>query len=372
MEPVPFIDLRRSYLAHKPAIDRAIAEVVESQAFILGPAVERLERAVAQLVGVKHAIGVASGTDALVLSLLALGVGVGDEVVTTPWSFFATASSIARTGATPVFCDIDPQTWCIDPDAAARLIRERPRVRAVMPVHLYGLVPDLGPLLDAARERGVHVVEDAAQAIGAHGPQGNAGAIGACGCFSFYPTKNVGAFGDAGMVTTDDDALAERLHSLRWHGTEPPRSYNHTALGLCSRMGGIQGAVLEVRMQALEDSTSSRRANAVVYDAQLEGSGLGLPDVPDGHVVHQYSLRVTDGRRDALREHLKERGVGSGLFYPLPLHQQPALAGRCVVDGEMTHSERAAEEVLQLPVFPELTVDERDRVVNAVLLFTGA
>ncbi len=369
MEPVPFIDLRRAYEVDRAAIDAAIAEVVEAQAFVLGEAVERFERAIAEAIGVRHAIGVASGTDALVLSLLALGIGPGDEVVTSAWSFFATASAIARTGATPVFCDIDPGTWCIEPGRAARLIRERPRVAAVIPVHLYGRVPDLAPLCEAAAQRGIPVIEDAAQAIGAFGPQGRAGAIGALGCFSFYPTKNLAAFGDAGLVCTDDDRLAARLRSLRWHGTEPPRSYEHTALGLCSRLGGLQAAVLSVRLRRLEQIGARRRAHARAYGEALAATPLGLPAIDDGHVVHQYSVRVPDGRRDALRAWLTERGIGTGLFYPRPLHQQPALRTRAIVPEPLPECERAAREVLQLPVFPELREEERARVVDEVLAF---
>ncbi|RME76329.1 MAG: DegT/DnrJ/EryC1/StrS family aminotransferase [Planctomycetota bacterium] len=371
MQPVPFVDLRRGYLAHREAIDRAVARVLETQSFVLGPAVERLEREIAALVGCEHAVGVGSGTDALVLALLALGIGPGDEVLTTPWSFFATASAIARTGATPVFVDIDPATFCLDVERAAQLVRARARVRAVLPVHLYGRVPDLGPLLEAARERGVAVVEDAAQAIGASGPPGRAGAIGTLGCFSFYPTKNLGGAGDGGMVTTNDDALAERLRSLRWHGTEPPRSYHHTALGLCSRLGGLSAAVLSAKLERFESAQAARRAHVEAYrEAFADLRWLVLPELPEGHGLHQFTLRVLEGRRDALREHLQARGIGCAVFYPLPLHRQPALAGRCVVpESGLAEAERAAGEVLQLPIFPELTADERGRVIDAVRAF---
>ncbi|GIW72630.1 MAG: hypothetical protein KatS3mg102_2172 [Planctomycetota bacterium] len=216
------------------------------------------------------------------------------------------------------------------------------------------------------------MIEDAAQAIGAWGRHGAAGAIGTCGCFSFYPTKNLGACGDAGLVTTDDDALAERVRSLRWHGTEPPRSYHHTALGLCSRMGGLEGAVLGARLVRLPARNARRREHAAWYNERLAESGLGLPAIPPGHAVHQYSVRVPGpGRRDALRAHLERSGIGTAVFYPAPLHRQPALAGRCVLAGPLVHAERAAAQVLQLPVFAELTEQERERVAEAVLGWPG-
>ncbi len=370
---VPFVDLSREYESQRDAIDAAIREVVREQRFILGPRVEELERRVAALAGARFGVGCASGTDALVLALDALGVGAGDEVLTSPFTFFATGAAIARVGARCVFADIDLETFCLDVHAAARAVRERPALKAVLPVWLYGQVPDLGPLLEAARARGIPVVEDAAQAIGARDPRGRAaGGIGALGCFSFYPTKNLGAYGDAGMVTTSDERLRDRLLSLRFHGSVPPASYHHERLGLCSRLDAIQAAVLLVKLERLEERNRARRANAAFYAEALRATPLALPRIPEGHIVHQYTVLVPDGRRDALRAHLRAEGVETSVFYPAPLHRQPALAGRHVAAGSLERAERAAREALSLPVHPYLSEEERAHVARSIARFFGA
>jgi dTDP-4-amino-4,6-dideoxygalactose transaminase len=364
---VPFVDLGREYDSQREAIDAAVLAVVREQRFILGPRVEELERRVAALAGARFGVACASGTDALLLALQALGIGPGDEVLTSPFTFFATGAAIARAGAVPVFADIDIDTFCLDARLAARVVAERPALKAVLPVELYGCVPDLGPLLAAAAARRLPLVEDAAQAIGARDPQGRAaGGIGALGCFSFYPTKNLGAFGDGGLVTTSDERLRDRLLSLRFHGSVPPASYHHEDLGLCSRLDAIQAAVLLVKLERLAERTERRRENAAFYGQALARTPLKLPAIPAGHIVHQYTVLVPDGRRDALRAHLKAEEIDSSIFYPKPLHEQPALAGRHVAATPLACAERAAREALSLPVHPYLREDERAHVAAAI------
>lgn len=370
-QAIPFVDLARQYRALKPRIDAAVSEVFETTSFVLGPQVEQLEAAIAELVGVAHGVGCGSGTDALVLALMAAGIGPGDEVVTTPWSFFATASAIVRVGATPVFVDIDPETFCWDPEQVLEAMAARPKVRAVIPVHLYGRVAPMAAVVDRARESGIVVIEDGAQALGASGPEGCAGGVGELGCFSFYPTKNLGACGDAGMVTTDSEEFAQRLQSLRWHGSEPPRSYNHVSPGLCSRLGGLAAAVLLVKLAVFDEANARRRLLASRYRDGLAGCNLILPgDVP-GHVYHQFAVRVPKGRRDALRAHLGGRGVGCAVFYPAVLSDLPALKSCSVRAGDLPQVHRVANEVLCLPIFPELTDAEQELVVDALLAFDG-
>jgi dTDP-4-amino-4,6-dideoxygalactose transaminase len=365
-----FVDLGREYESQRDAIDAALAAVVREQRFILGPRVEELERRVAALSGARFGVGCASGTDALLLALRACGVGPGDEVVLPPFTFFATAAAVARCGAICVFVDIDLRTFALDVEAASRALCERPRVRAVLPVHLYGNVPDLGPLLDAASARGVAVIEDAAQAIGAKDPKGRpAGGIGRAGCFSFYPTKNLGAYGDGGLVATSDEALRDRLLSLRFHGSEPPGSYHYEQVGLCSRLDALQAAILLVKLEKLDERIRARRANAAFYAEALAETPLVLPAIGPGHTVHQYTVLVPGGRRDALREHLRADGIDSSVFYPEPLHAQPALRGRSVAAGPLDRAERAAREALSLPVHPYLREEEREFVAASIRRF---
>jgi dTDP-4-amino-4,6-dideoxygalactose transaminase len=342
--------------------------VCDAQRFVLGPEVEACERAIAELAGVAHGVGVSSGSDALLASLVALGVGPGDEVVTTTFSFIATAEAIARVGARPVFVDVDPATLNID--AAAAVAALGPRTRAALPVDLFGRCADVDPLLDACAARGVPVVEDAAQAIGAVDARGRrAGSIGRCGCFSFFPSKNLGAFGDGGMVVTDDAELADRLRLLRQHGMRP--KYVHATLGGNFRLDALQAAVVRAKAAHLGAWQAARRRNAEGYARRFAEAGLldvvRVPaDVP-GHVYNQYVVRVPD--RDRLRAHLDAAGVGTEVYYPVPLALQPCFAELGHGPGDFPVAEAAAAEVLALPIFPELAPAQQDHVVASIRAF---
>jgi dTDP-4-amino-4,6-dideoxygalactose transaminase len=364
--PVPLLDLKAQYAPLRDEIRAAMDAVCDAQAFILGPTVDAFEREVAAYCGAAHAVGVSSGTDALLAALMALDVGPGDGVITTPYSFFATAGSIARLGATPVFVDIDPATFNIAPDAVRALL-ERPPARAraltlkvLMPVHLFGQVADMAPLLALAREHGLKVVEDACQAIGAEypgPPVARAGVLGDMGCFSFFPSKNLGGFGDGGMVVTRNAALAERLRRLRNHGSHP--KYYHPELGGNFRLDALQAAVLRVKLKHLDAWHAGRRANAVQYDRLFAGSAVTPPPavyrgsgVAQDHIYNQYVVRVP--RRDAARDALRQAGIGCEVYYPLALHQQACFAELGYDEGAFPESERAARESLALPVYAEL------------------
>lgn len=367
--PVPLLDLTAHHAPLLDALQEAMARVVASNRFILGPEVEALEAACATLTGARHAVGVSSGTDALLVALMALGVGPGDEVITTPFSFFATAGVIHRLGATPVFVDVDPVTFNLDVGRVEGAIT--PRTRAILPVHLFGQPCDVAALQDLACAHGLPIVEDAAQAIGATSDRGPIGSVGLLGCFSFFPTKNLGAFGDAGLVTTSDDDLAERVRRLRVHGAKP--KYFHAAVGGNFRLDALQAAVLNVKLPHLERFTAARRRNADRYDAAFADAGLP-PErlvtprrVFPGHVYNQYTIR-TD-RRDALRAHLRERGVGTEIYYPRPLHLQACFAHLGHREGDLPVAERAAGEVLSLPIYPELEEARQRVVVDAVVDF---
>jgi dTDP-4-amino-4,6-dideoxygalactose transaminase len=366
---VPLLDLRPQYDPLRSEILAAIERVCDSQQFILGAEVTALETELAPMLGVRHAIGVSSGTDALLLALMALGIGPGDEVVTTTYSFFATAGAVVRLGARPVLVDIDPTTFNIDPAGVADAIT--PRTRAILPVHLYGLSADMDPILDIAARAGVAVVEDAAQAIGAAYNGRQAGSLGACGCFSFFPSKNLGAFGDAGLFTTSDDALARRARLLRSHGMEP--KYYHHMIGGNFRIDAIQAAVLRVKAPHLAAWTEARRLNASRYtrlfrDAGLDGR-IGLPIEPRNrrHIFNQYVIRVPD--RDALRQHLTSRGIGSEVYYPVPFHLQPCFATLGYSAGQFPHAERAARDTIAIPIYGELTLEQQQAVVGTIAEF---
>lgn len=367
---VPFLDLRAQFATIADPILSAIGPVFESQQFVLGPTVEGFERAAAEAIGVRHAIGVASGTDALCLSLKALDVGPGHDVVTSPFTFFATAGAIHNAGARPVFADIEPATFNLDPASVERAWTQK--TRALLPVHLYGQMADLDPLLDLCESKGAALVEDAAQAIGANGlvrgARRPAGSVGRAGCFSFFPTKNLGAYGDGGLVTTDDDALAARLRRLRVHGGE--RTYHHEEVGFNSRLDALQAAVLHAKLPYLAGWNGQRRANAAWYDDRLAGlSRIRTPAArPDRfHIYHQYTIRAQ--RRDDLKRHLDARGVGSMVYYPLPLHLQPCFRHLGYSEGDLPESERAAAEVLSLPIYPELSEAQREEVCVAIESF---
>jgi dTDP-4-amino-4,6-dideoxygalactose transaminase len=372
---VPFLDLRAQDAVIGAAIREALAEVVTSQQFILGPHVARFETAMAAYCGVGHAIGVASGTDALALALAALGAGPGRAVVTTPFSFFATASTIARVGARPLFADVDPDTLNIDAGAAAAVAdRAGETVVGIMPVHLFGRIAPMTALRDVAASRRLWILEDAAQAVGARADGVAAGAFGAAGCLSFYPTKNLGGLGDGGMVLTSDDGVAALVRRERHQGQRAP--YVHESVGLCSRLDALQAAALGVKLRHLDGWNARRREVAAWYATSLRQAGLAdgadaplrLPaEAGEAHVFHQYVVRARD--RDALRASLSAAGIDTQVYYSLPLHLQPALAHLGHREGEFPHAERASGEVLALPIYPELSREAMETVVEAIARF---
>jgi dTDP-4-amino-4,6-dideoxygalactose transaminase len=363
---VPVVDLTRYDTNLKREIARAVEDVFATGRFVLGPATEAFERALAERLGVRHAVGVSSGTDALLVSLMALGVGPGDEVVTSPFSFFASAGVVARLQARPVFVDIDPVTFNLDPGRLEAAIG--PRTKAIQPVHLYGQCADMEPILEIARRRGLAVIEDACQAIGATYRGKPAGSMGSIGAFSFYPTKNLGAAGDAGAVATNDDTMAASLRSLRVHGSAA--TYHHERVGGNFRLDALQAAVLQAKLPYLDLWNERRRAIAARYGELLVGlarSGcLTLPAEAGNrrHVYHQYVVRV-DGR-DRVRKSLSERGIGTAVFYPIPLHLQDCFTDLGGREGDFPAAEQAAREALALPMFAELTDAEIERVAEAL------
>ena len=367
---VHLLDLRAQYLSIKPDIDAAVTRVIEAQHFILGPEVSGLEAEIAAYTGTSHAIGMSSGTDALLAALMALEIEPGDEVVTTTYSFFATAGVIARLGATVVFVDIDPTTYNIDAAAAAAAITAR--TKAIIPVHLYGRVADMDPMVAAARARGVAVIEDAAQAIGAFDcERRQAGSIGDIGCFSFFPSKNLGGFGDGGMTVTNDAALSHRLRLLRMHGSEP--KYYHAIVGGNFRLDALQAAVLRVKLEHLADWTAARRRNADRYRELFEDARLldriTVPQDEPGHSYNQFVIRAPE--RDTLREHLKAQNIGTEIYYPVPLHMQQCFASLGYGAGDLPHAEAAARETVALPIYPELSDTQLVHVVDSIREFYG-
>ena len=364
--PVPLLDLDAQYRPIRDEILAALARVCDSQRFIMGPEVEGLERELAALLETPEAVGVSSGTDALLAALMALGIGPGDEVVTSTYSFFATAGCVSRVGATPVLVDIDPVTCNLDPEAVRAAMTSR--TRAIIPVHLYGLCADMDPILKVGAEFGAAVIEDACQAIGATYRGRQAGSMGAAGCFSFFPSKNLGAFGDGGLVTTPDARLAHELRLLRNHGAEP--KYFHKRIGANFRLDAIQAAVLRVKLPHLERWTEMRRANAARYDALFREAGLTsevtLPVQPDGyrHIFNQYVVRVPE--RDRVRAYLADCGIGTEIYYPVPFHMQECFASLGHAAGDFPHAEAAAASTLALPIYGELTADQQAAVVAAL------
>jgi dTDP-4-amino-4,6-dideoxygalactose transaminase len=386
MTNVPLLDLKAQFAQIRAEVMPAIDQVCASQHFILGAHVHALEEEIARYCGASAGIGVSSGTDALLLALMALGIGAGDEVITSPFTFFATAGTIARTGARPVFCDIDPLTFNLSPAAVQAFIDERctkqggqlvnratgGRVKALMPVHLYGQSADMAPLMAMAREQGLRVIEDAAQAIGTAYTNGQrVGTFGDVGCFSFFPSKNLGAFGDAGLCTTNDAELAENMRVLRVHGGKP--KYFHAVIGGNFRIDELQAAVLRVKLKYLDGWTQGRQRNAAYYDSAFAEAGLGqklrTPTAIEGgrHIFNQYVVRVQ--RRDALKQRLAERSIGTEIYYPVPLHLQACFAYLNYRPGDFPHSERAAEETLALPIYPELEEAQLAHVVATILDF---
>ena len=383
IERVPLLDLQRQYQRIEQEVQAEIARVCASQQFILGSEVEKMESEVAGFTGAAEAVGCASGTDALWLALVAVGVQPGDVVVTTAFSFFASASSIVRAGARPMLMDVDPLTLNVDAGLVGEKLRSsRPRnLRALLPVHLYGQCSDMDALGSIAEEFGVPIIEDAAQAIGAKWRERRAGSLGAAGTFSFYPSKNLSAYGDAGLVTTNDGEMAARMRRLRNHGSS--QRYHHEEVGWNCRLDSIQAAVLRVKLRYVEQWNAQRRQHAGMYDGLFSEAGLaarrnevtsdstsGFPirllrtDVRAEHVFHQYVIRAH--RRDELREFLTARGIGTEVYYPIPLHLQACFSYLGYAEGDLPESERAAAEVLAIPMFPELTEDEQRWVVENI------
>lgn len=368
---VPLLDLQAQHETIRDKMRAAVERVFESQQFILGGEVQTLEEEIARYSQTKFAVGCASGSDALLLALMSCGMGAGDEVITSPFSFFATAGYVVRLGARPVFVDIDEQTYNINPALVPAAITKRTKV--IMPVHLYGQCAEMTPLIELAQQRSIPIVEDAAQAIGAEDRRRRAGSMGAIGCFSFYPSKNLGAAGDAGMLVTNDLDHARRLYMLRVHGEE--KKYIHKAVGINSRLDALQAAVLRVKLPHLDEWSLARQRNAQQYELMFDDAGLtdqiGLPFVRAGvrHIFHQFVIRVRDGKRDALREHLRTRDIGTDIYYPVPLHLQECFADLGYKAGDFPVAEAAARETLALPIYPELTPDQQDYVVSSIREF---
>ena len=382
---VPLIDLKAQYSAIRDEIEAAIREVSESQYFVLGPKVEEFERRIAEYSEVSHAIGVSSGTDALLVALMALDIGPGDEVLTTPYSFFATAGTIARLGARPLFCDIDARTFNLDPAAVAELLGEQcdrvgadlvnrrtgGRIRAILPVHLFGQMADMDALVDIARRHELPIAEDAAQAIGAElGDGRRAGGVGAIGCFSFFPTKNLGAFGDAGMCVANDAELAERIRKLRVHGGRT--KYLHDEVGGNFRLDELQAAILLVKLDHLDRWTRARQANAARYGRLIEAAALvgsvTPPPADQGrHIFNQYVIRAE--RRDELRSWLAEHEIRTEIYYPLALHEQACFADLGHAADDFPNARRAGVESLALPIYPELSGEQIEYVVSRIARF---
>jgi dTDP-4-amino-4,6-dideoxygalactose transaminase len=368
MMKIPLLDLVAQHRTIRDEMMEAVTRVFDTQQFVMGAGVEEFERAVADYLGVKHAIGCASGSDALLLALMALGVGAGDEVITTAYSFFATTSAITRLGARPVYVDIAYDDFNLNVELLERAITSR--TVAILPVHLYGQCARMDAILEIANKHDLPVVEDAAQAIGAEFKGGRAGTMGAIGCFSFFPSKNLGAAGDAGLMTTDDGALAAQLRILRVHGMEP--KYYHRVVGVNSRLDALQAAVLKVKLKYLDQWNEARRANAARYERLFAEAGLEEVVTPkvhaEGrHIFHQYTIRGE--RRDELKAYLQREGVGAEVYYPVPLHLQECFAFLGHKAGEAPEAERAARECLSLPVYPELTEEAQRYVVEKIAEF---
>lgn len=374
MKEVPLLDLQAQFETIRDEVRAAIDRVFDSQQFVLGAEVQTLEEEIARYSQAKFAIGCASGSDALLLALMSCGVGAGDEVIATPFSFFATAGAITRLGARPVFVDIDARTFNLNPSFVEGAVTER--TRAILPVHLYGQCAEMDPLIELSGSRGIPIIEDAAQAIGAEDRRRRAGSMGTIGCFSFYPSKNLGGAGDGGMLVTNDVDHAKRLFMLRVHGEE--QKYHHKVIGINSRLDAVQAAVLRAKLPHLDDWSAGRQRKAQQYELMFGDANLGdkveLPFVrSDGrHIFHQFVVRVRDGRRDELRAHLRECGVGTDIYYPVPLHLQDCFAYLGYLEGDFPIAEQAAKETLALPVYPELTDEQQDYVVSTIAEFYRA
>ncbi|MCD6519606.1 MAG: DegT/DnrJ/EryC1/StrS family aminotransferase [Anaerolineae bacterium] len=365
--PIPLVDLKAQYRTIKDEIDAAVSRVLANASFILGPEVEAFEQAFARYCETKHAIGVSSGTAALQLSLLACGVGPGDEVITTPFTFIATAAAISHVGATPVFVDIEEDTYNIDPTKLEAAIT--PRTKAIIPVHLYGQPADMDPILQIAREHGLKVIEDACQAIGATYRGKKVGGLGDVACFSFYPSKNLGAAGDGGMVTTNDDSIAEQIRKLRDHGRTS--HYGHSVVGFTYRLDALQAAILNVKLAHIDEWNQARRAHAQAYNKYLTPLGVITPREKEGcwAVYHVYAVRLP--KRDEVFQHLRAKGIGASIHYPLPVHLQPAYAHLGLPEGSYPVAEACSKNILSLPMYPELTEAQIQEVAGAIRQVLG-
>lgn len=384
---VPLLDLKAQYAQIREEIEPILRRVAESQWFIFGPEVEGLETEIAAYSKTTHAIGCASGSDAILLALLAHGIGPGDEVICPSYTFFATGGYIVRAGATPVFCDIDPVTYNIDVESARAVAARCANLKAIMPVHLYGQMADMDAMMALGAELGVPVIEDAAQAIGSEDAQGRrAGSVASIGCFSFFPTKNLGGFGDGGITTTDDEELAHRMRLLRNHGMEP--KYYHHMVGLNSRLDALQAAVLRVKLRYLDGWTAGRQANAAYYDRAFAEAGAQTTATPlnEGafplrtpapapagarHIYNQYIIRVPASIRDELRAHLLQQRITTEMYYPLPLHRQKCFGHLGYSEGDLPESEAAARETIALPIYSELAEDQLAHVSQTIIAFVG-
>lgn len=364
---VPFLDLKAQYAAYRSEAIQAITDVCESQVFARGPVVAEFEEKIAAYCNSKYAIGVSSGSDALLVSLMALDIKPGDEVITTPFTFFATAGTIARLGVRPVFVDVDPDSYNISPDHIEERITEK--TRAVIPVHLFGQVAQMKPIMQIAKRRNLAVLEDAAQAIGAAQDGIKCGNFSCLGCFSFYPTKNLGGFGDGGLVTTNDQKLAEKIKILRDHGQSP--QYFYKVIGGNFRLDAIQAAVLAVKLKYLDEWSEKRRQNAALYDNLFAGSPVKTPVIDSNNVSIYHQYTVTVPQRDRLQRFLAENEIGSAVFYPKPLHLQQCFAGLGYRQGDLPVAERLCSQVLSLPVYPELTTEQIEHVADTALKFYG-
>lgn len=366
---VPFLDLKLQYSSIREEVMNAVTRVLDSQHFILGPEVTELEQEIAKYIGVQFGIGCASGSDALVLALMALDIGPGDEVITVPFTFVATAGAISRLRATPVFVDIDPRTYNMDPNLLEAAIT--PKTKAIIPVHLFGMAADMDPILEIAGRHKIPVIEDAAQSIGAKYKGHKVGAQGAISCFSFFPSKNLGGAGDGGMIATNDASLADRLKVLRVHGSR--RKYEYELLGMNSRLDALQAAILGVKLRYLDSWAEARRRNAAIYRSLFSDRGLlskvQLPVEPRGHhhVYNQFTIGIE--RRDELRQHMSERGIPTEVYYPFPLHLQPAFEQLGYATGSIPQAEFASKHVLSLPIFAELNEEQQTTVVDAIAGF---
>ncbi len=362
---VGMMDLKAQFVKYKAELMKAVEDVCSSQILCLGPAVERFEKEAARYCGCKYAIGVSSGTDALLLSLMAAGIGPGDEVITTPFTFFATAGTVSRVGAKPVFADIDPDTFNIDPKKIEAKITTK--TKAIIPVHIFGQMAQMQPIMDIARKHNLLVIEDAAQAMGATQDGKQAGTAADLGCYSFYPTKNIGAFGDAGMIVTNDDKLAEKIKLMRVHGENP--RYYYRMIGGNFRMDNIQGAVLSVKLKYLDEWNKKRRDNAAIYNKIFAGTKIKPQKIEKNNtsIYNQYSINAPN--RDQLQAHLTKQGIGCGIFYPQPLHIQDCFNDLGYKKGDFPAAERLTENVLSLPIFQELTPQQIEHAGKTVLEF---